>query len=171
MSTTSADELLAMKQEAASTVVDVEEPNVKLVIFTLGDKYFAFRGEFVQEVLPGNERLFYVPGMPASVQGVINVRGDIESVILLHALLQLTEPEKTIPSSILLTKASGMKSGIRVDELLDVVDLPLSQLRNPPESLPENFRPYVAALVDFAGKPVALLDVEKVFSNYQAGLG
>ncbi|MYL24442.1 chemotaxis protein CheW [Halomonas alkaliantarctica] len=171
MSTPSADELLAMKQEAASAVVDVEEPTVKLVIFTLGDRCFAFRGEFVQEVLPGDERLFYVPGMPDSVQGVINVRGDIESVILLHALLQLAAPEKTVSGSILLTHASGMQSGIRVDELLDVADLPLSQLRNPPESLPEHFRPYVAALVDFAGKPVALLDVEKVFGDYQAGLG
>jgi purine-binding chemotaxis protein CheW len=64
-----------------------------------------------------------------------------------------------------------MHSGIRVDELLDVVDLPLSQLQNPPESLPESLQPYVAALVDFSGKPVALLDIEKVFADYQEGLG
>ncbi|MDR5898496.1 chemotaxis protein CheW [Halomonas vilamensis] len=171
MSTTNADQLLALKQEAANAVVDVNEPTVKLVIFALSDRFFAFRGEFVKEVLPGDERLFYVPGMPSSVQGVINVRGDIESVILLNALLHLHEPEKVVSGSILLAKASGMRSGIRVDELLDVADLPLSQLQHPPESLPEALRPYVAALVDFSGKPIALLDIEKVFVDYQAGLG
>jgi purine-binding chemotaxis protein CheW len=171
MSQTSVDELLALKREAANEIVDVDEPTVKLVIFALGGKFFAFRGQFIKEVLPGDERLFYVPGMPASVQGVINVRGDIESVILLHNLLDLPSPEEMVSGSILLGQASDMHSGIRVDELLDVVDLPLSQLQNPPESLPESLQPYVAALVDFSGKPVALLDIEKVFADYQEGLG
>jgi len=171
MTDTSVDELLALKREAANEVVDVDEPSVKLVVFALDERYFAFRGQHIKEVLPGSERLFLVPGMPASVQGVINVRGDIVSVILLHELLQLRASRDSQAGSILLGEASGMHTGLRVDSLLDVVDLPLSQLKNPPESLPEALRPYVEALVDFAGKAVALLDIEKVFADYQEGLG
>lgn len=166
------DELLARKREAAREVVNVDEATVKLVIFELGERFFAFRGEAIREVLIGSERLFFVPGMPASVEGVINVRGDIVSVILLYSLLQLdsTQP-KTSGSSLLLAEASGMQTGVRVDSLLDVVDWPLSQLKQPPESLPEGLQPYVEALFHFSDKAVALLDIDKVFADYQEGLG
>ena len=171
MSKTRLDELLEIRREASNEVVDVDEPSVKLVIFALGERFFAFRGEFIREVLQGSEPLFFVPGMPASIEGVINVRGDIESVILLHQLLQLAAPQDLSSSSILLSRAAGLHTGVRVDELVDVVDLPTSQLQPPPESLPESLRPYVAALIDFSGKPVALLDIEKIFADYQAGQG
>ena len=66
-------------------IIDVDEPVIKLVIFSLGEQHFAFLGEAIKEVLPGTETVFFVPGMPASVEGVINVRGDIESVIQLYS--------------------------------------------------------------------------------------
>ncbi|SFB87841.1 purine-binding chemotaxis protein CheW [Marinospirillum celere] len=171
MSNSPVDELLALKREAANEIVDVDEPGVKLVVFALGERYFAFRGKFIQEILPGSETLFYVPGMPASIQGVINVRGDIASVILLQELLQLQASRDNQQGPILLGHASGMHTGIRVDELLDVMDLPMSSLKPVPDSLPESLKPYVAALLDFKGKAVALLDIEKVFQDYQEGLG
>ncbi len=171
MSSPSVDELLAIKQEAAQAVINVDEPLVKLVIVSLAGRFFAFKGELIREVLPGDEPLFFVPGMPASVEGVINVRGDIESVILLQALLQLPATKKSNKTSLLLAKTSQMQTGIRVDQLVDVIDWPLNQLQNPPESLPEALKPYVSALLDFFGKPVALLELEKLFSDYQAGKG
>lgn len=171
MSNSSVDELLALKRAAANEIIDVEEPSVKLVIFMLGERFFAFRGQFVKEILPGTETLFFVPGMPASVEGVINVRGDIESVIRLQPLLQLPAGREKARGSLLLAQASGMHTGVRVDELVDVVDVPVSQLKNPPESLPDTLRPYVSALLDFQGKAIAVLDAEKVFNDYQEGLG
>lgn len=166
------DELLAKKKEASREVVNVDEPHVKLVIFALGERFFAFRGQAVREVLAGSEPVFLVPGMPASVEGVMNVRGDIVSVILLHALLQLDSSHlKPAESSLLLAQASGMETAVRVDRLLDVVDWPESQLKPPPESLPAALRPYVAALFQYADKAVALLDIDKAFADYQQGLG
>ena len=165
------DELLAIKQEAARSVVNVDEPVIKLVIFALGERYFAFKGEWVREVVPGNHPLYFVPGMPASVEGVLNVRGTIESVIVLEPLLQLPEVKRGNKSSILLAKTPELHSGIRVDELIDIVDLPLAQLQTPPESLPETLKPYVSALLSFSGQAVILLDLEKVFADYQAGSG
>lgn len=174
MSDSQLNALLEQRQYAEDDIVDVEEPTIKLVIFHLGERTFAFTGAAIREVLPGNEPVFFVPGMPASVEGVMNVRGDIESVIRLHHLLSLSGSNEvnTSPSaSILLGQGSGVHSGLRVDQLLDVVDIPLSQIQATPETLPETLQPFVTGLLEFRGLAVAVLDLDKLFAAWQRGQG
>lgn len=163
------DQLLTERKNNPQEIVDVDEPVVKLVIFRLGEQYFAFLGSGIAEVIPGDTRVYFLPGMPASVEGVMNVRGDIESVISLHELLHLNtlaaKPD-LVTSSILLGKGSSMHSGLRVDQLLDVVDFPESQLQTPPSSLPEYLQPFVTNLLVFNGLPVTLLDINAVFTSW-----
>lgn len=174
MSESQLDAILAQHQFRDDDIVDVEEPTVKLVIFNLGEHSFAFVGAAIREVLPGNEPVFFVPGMPASVEGVMNVRGDIESVIRLHTLLNLAgnqEVKKTPSASILLGEGAGMHSGLRVDQLVDVVDVPQNQIQATPETLPESLRPFVDGLLEFRGLAVAVLDLDKLFTAWQRGQG
>lgn len=112
--------------------------------------------------------------MPASVEGVINVRGDIESVIQLNALLQLpvsAEQKLLQGSSILLARGTDMHSGLRVDRLLDVVDIALSQIQPAPDALPEYLQPYVTGLLEFNALAVAILDIDTLFAAWQKGQG
>jgi purine-binding chemotaxis protein CheW len=174
MSENQLEAILAQHQFRDDDIVDVEEPTIKLVIFNLGERTFAFVGAAIREVLPGNEQVFFVPGMPASVEGVMNVRGDIESVIRLHTLLDLVgshEVKKTPSASILLGQGAGMHSGLRVDQLIDVVDIPQSQIQATPETLPETLRPFVSGLLEFRGLAVAVLDLDKLFVAWQRGQG
>ncbi len=60
MSDSQLDQLLA-QQHQQQDIVDVDEPMIKLVIFTLGDYCFALPGSVVKEVLPGDETVFFVP--------------------------------------------------------------------------------------------------------------
>lgn len=167
------DQLLAQQHNNQQEIVDVDEPVIKLVIFSLVEHHFAVLGSSIKEVLQGNETVFFVPGMPTSVEGVINIRGDIESVITLHALLQLpaSTENNTILTSILLARGQDMHSGLRVDRLLDVVDIPESQIQSPPDSLPEHLKPYVTGLFEFNGLAVAVLDIDALFSAWQQGQG
>lgn len=172
MSDSQLENLLAQRQATEREIVDVDEPMVKLVIFSLAERYFAFQGGAIREVLPGSEPVYFVPGMPPSVEGVMNVRGDIESVISLHALLQLSgQAESQVRSSILLGQGDQMHSGLRVDQLLDVVDVVQSQIQEPPESLPAHLQPFVTGLLQFKDKAVALLDLDAVFAAWKRGQG
>jgi purine-binding chemotaxis protein CheW len=172
MSDSPLQQLLDQRQQQEQEIVDVDEPLVKLVIFSLGKRHFAFPGSAVREVLPGNESVYWVPGMPASVEGVMNVRGDIVSVIRLHDLLQLSSgSDKPAMASILLGQGGGMHSGLRVDQLVDVVDVPESQIQLAPENLPEHMQPYITGLLDFQGLAVALLDLDALFAAWQRGAG
>lgn len=167
---TSLDDILAAKQSGDNKIVDVDERVIKLVIFQLADKFFALPGHSVKEVLGSEVRVNYVPGMHGSVEGVINLRGDIESVLSLNQLLQLPSLEQTQQqdSSILLCVGAGMTTGIRIDVLLEVVDVAESMLKPPPESLPEHMRSYVSALLDYNDWPIALLDFEPLLHAWRA---
>ena len=170
MSETTLDQVLTQRLDAHKEIVNVDEPLVKLVIFALGDEHFAFHGGCIHEILTKVE-VFFVPGCPPSLEGVINLRGDIESVSRTHDLLHLPASGADHTSSILLGSGNGIRSGIRVDRVVDVVDVPQSAIRPAPTTLPEHLRTLVLGMLRFQEKTVAVLDLEKMFADYARGLG
>lgn len=170
MTETNLEQILAKRQLARKEIVNVDEPAIKLVIFALGDDWFAFHGERIREIL-AKATLYFVPGCPASLEGVINVRGDIESVIRLNELLQVPVPEAGRQPAILLGSGTAMNSGISVDAVIDVIDIPQSFIQPPSANLPEQLRPYTSGLLHFKEKAVTVLNLEQIFNQYAQGLG
>lgn len=170
MSETTLDQVLTQRHEAHRETINVDQPAVKLVIFALGDAYFAFLGERIHEILAQAD-VFFVPGCPPSLEGVINVRGDIESVIRPHEILHLPATGTECTSSILLGSGGGIRSGIRVDRVVDVVDVPQSTIQPAPATLPEHLRTLVLGMLRFQEQTVAVLDLDKMFADYARGLG
>tara|TARA_R110002020_G_scaffold183331_2_gene379594 strand:- start:556 stop:1116 length:561 start_codon:yes stop_codon:yes gene_type:complete len=165
------DEALAANGDT-ETVVDVDEPTQQLVLFRLNGQQFALPGSAVSEILPSDQPVYYVPGLPASTEGVLHLRGKIESVISLHQLLGLPAPEGTSKGMILLVRAAGITSGVRIEQLDDVCEVAQSMLQTPPETLPGTLHPYVSALWQIDERQaLALLDPETLFDAYQQGLG
>ena len=62
------DKILSLKREVSAEIVNVDEPTVKLVIFELGDDWFAFPGASIREILPPAD-VYFVPGCPSSLEG------------------------------------------------------------------------------------------------------
>ncbi len=170
MSDTDLDQILARRKTASRETVNVDEPLVKLVIFALGNDWFAFHGERIREIMT-RATIFFVPGCPASLEGVINVRGDIESVIRLNELFQIPLPDPAATSAILLGRVRDLNSGIRVDRVVDVIDLPQGMLQPPPSNLPDQMRPFVSGLLRFREQPVTILDLDQIFIHYLQGMG
>lgn len=167
------DSILAAKQQGESKIVDVDEPQIKLVIFQLADSFFALPGHAVREVLGADVRVNFVPGMHVSVEGVINLRGDIESVLSLNPLLQLPllESAQQANSSILMCRAAGITTGIRIDCLHEVTDVAESLLKTAPESLPEHLQGYVSALLNYNDWTIAVLDLDVLLNAWQEQCG
>lgn len=164
------ESILTQRRQATQTPVNVDEAGIELVIFQIQTRHYALRGPMVREIL-AEATVYPVPGAPASMEGIINVHGDVESVITLHELLRLPEPATpTRQSRILISRGTAMTSGIRVDAVLDVTTLPLSALQPAPEGLPETLRPYIQHLFHYAQTPVMLLDLDRLFADYAQGL-
>jgi purine-binding chemotaxis protein CheW len=87
----------------------------------LGGEQYALAVEHVAEVVE-LEHVTPVPGAPASLPGVCNLRGEVVSVIDLAAVLGL--PRDRRPERMLVTTDGGRRAGLAIDEVLDVAPLP-----------------------------------------------
>jgi len=170
MSASKLSQALTQRREINKDIVNVDEPSVKLVIVLMGGDYFAFHGNHIREILAQTD-VFFMPGCPDSMEGVINLRGNIESVIRLHSMLQLPSPSNIDNTHILLGQTSSMNSGIRVEQVIDMIDVVESALQSPPSTLPPHLSALVSSVIQFEQKPVAVLDLERIFADYQRGLG
>lgn len=165
------DEALAANRVDES-VVDVDEPTQQLVLFRINGQRFALPGSAVSEILPSEQPVYYVPGLPPSTEGVLHLRGKVESVIRLQPLLGLATQEDAPSGMILLLNAAGIRTGVRIEQLDDVCDIAQSLLKPPPETLSSALLPYVSALWQMDERQaLALLDPEALLSAYQQGLG
>lgn len=162
MSETTLEALLAQRRSGAE-VVAVDEATVKLVLFALGADLYALPGAAVQEIV-ADARVYFVPGCAAAIEGVINLRGDIESVLSLAQVLRLAPQAGPPDGQILVTHAGGVRSGLRVDQVVDVMDVPESRLQPVPEALPEALRPFVAHVLQHRAAPVMVLLPERILA-------
>ena len=144
----------------AKEVVDVEEERVKVVIFICGGNRYAFYGADIREILPTSD-ISWVPCLPDYLPGLINVRGDIESVIDIRHFLG---EERVDHGKHLIAMAvqGDFHSGVMIDSIQDVVDVPLSTIHPPLATLNGAARDLAIGEIEYGGEIVTLLDVEKL---------
>ncbi|MBI4388674.1 MAG: purine-binding chemotaxis protein CheW [Nitrospinae bacterium] len=152
------------KRSGQKQIVDVEEKKVKLVIFTLNDSYYAFHGEDVKEILP-LAKIYFVPGSPEFILGIVNVRGDIQSVLDIKNFMGLSGSKRTEASRIVIAERNGVRSGVIVDSVEDVLDVPESSIQRVISTLSDHVKFFVAGETEYKNRNVTLLDVGKVFEK------
>jgi purine-binding chemotaxis protein CheW len=158
------------RRRSGEQTVDVEEEKVKVVIFALRGSLYAFPGADVKEILPF-AGISWVPGAPDFIPGVINNRGDIESVIELNRFLGVAQSERTAATRIAIVAKAGVRSGILLDSVLDVLDVPLSSITAPLATLEASLRELVAGELTYRGRTVVMLDVGGLYRRLSANGG
>ena len=145
-------------------IINIEEERVKVVIFTLSGGDYAFYGDEVKEIL-SQANIFYVPGTPRFIHGVINVRGEIESVINLAAFLGLPDSVKAANSRILIAAGDEIRSGVLVESVEDVLDIPVNSIKPPLPTLGQSIKGFIAGEFIYSNKTVTLLSVRRIFEK------
>ncbi len=148
------------RRERDEKIIEVDEEKIKVVIFRAGSRCYAFYGRNIREILTPRE-IAWAPGLPDYLPGLINVRGDIESVIDLRAFLG-EERADCAQCHIAIAVADDFISGILVDVVEDVVDIPASGIKPVIAGLPDAVRELVAGEFEHGGETVVLLDLAKL---------
>jgi purine-binding chemotaxis protein CheW len=148
------------RRQRTKDVVDVEEERVKVVIFICGVNPYAFYGRDIREILPSCE-ISWVPSLPDYLPGLINVRGDIESVIDLRHFLG-EEKDDSGKCLIAMAVRGDFHSGVMIESIEDVVDIPLSTIHPPLATLNGAVRDLVIGEIEYGGKTISLLDIGKL---------
>ena len=103
--------------------------------FVLAGEEYAVDILRVKEIIEYNS-LTRVPGMPATVRGVINLRGRVVPVVDLALRFGLPESVITARSSIVMVELAGAEGdiviGIITDSVSEVLDLDPEQIQSTP---------------------------------------
>lgn len=151
-----------------SPIVAVDAVTAQWVLFHLGERPFAFPGRQVVEILR-TPPIHFVPGCPPALEGVIEVRGTIWSVLRLADLLDTPAGAVTRRNAILLGRAADLASGLRVDAVDDVLDLAPDAILAPPADLPGRLPGLVTGVLQHRARAVLALDLERLFTAWRDG--
>jgi len=101
------------------------------LVVTLGAERYGIALRDVVEAIPF-ARCTPVPGARSELLGVINVRGEVRSVVDLARLLGLPKTEEKRAGYILLLRRQGQEIGLRVEQLEQVRLLSFEEAAGPP---------------------------------------
>ena|SRR5260221_12877239 len=103
-----------------------------------------------------------VPDAPDYMEGVINLRGKIVSVIDLRKRLGEKKVTASRRNRILVVEHRGRLAGLIVDSATEVLKIPASDVEPSPTTLQEGRQNCVTGLGKYAGRLIVLLDMARV---------
>ena len=103
-----------------------------------------------------------VPDAPAYVEGVINLRGKIVSIIDLRKRLGEKEITSTRRNRILVVEHNGRLSGLIVDSASEVLKVPAEDVEPSPTQFEEGGLNCVTGLGKYQGRLIVLLDMARL---------
>jgi purine-binding chemotaxis protein CheW len=115
-----------------------------------------------------------VPDAPEYLEGVINLRGKIVSVMDLRKRFGVKQAASKKGNRILVVEHSGKLAGLIVDSASEVVKIPVADVEPPPAAFQEGGLNCVTGLGKLGGRLIVLLDMNKLLapaSLLQAGSG
>ncbi len=123
-----ADERINPKKGSGETA-DTEE--VQVVEFLLGDDTYAVNLFDVKEIVEAS-KITPLPHAPAHIRGIIDLRGEITTIIDLRALIGASKNTSSdlenLRFIVLDESVTNGKTGVVVDEVASVLTVPLSDI-------------------------------------------
>ena len=142
-------------QEAAAA------PAIEVVTLLLAYETYAIETAYVREVYPLKD-LTLLPCTPDFVAGIVNVRGQVLSVIDLKQLFELPVKGLTDLNKIVILSDGAMEFGILADTILGVRNIPLHDIESGPPTLSGVRQDYLKGIT---ADGVVVLDAAQLLLN------
>ncbi len=134
------------------------------VTFQLEDETYGINVMQVREVLRYTE-IAPVPGAPDYVLGIINLRGNVVTVIDTRARFGLMEGEITDNTRIIVIESEHQVIGILVDSVAEVVYLRSSEIDTTPSVGTDESAKFIQGVSNRDGQLLILVDLNKLLTD------
>ncbi|MET1078162.1 MAG: chemotaxis protein CheW [Pseudomonas sp.] len=141
-----------------------EDPILQWVTFRLDDETYGINVMQVQEVLRYTE-IAPVPGAPSYVLGIINLRGNVVTVIDTRQRFGLDSAEVTDNTRIVIIEADKQVVGIMVDSVAEVVYLRQSEVETAPNVGNDESAKFIQGVCNKNGELLILVELDKMMSE------
>jgi purine-binding chemotaxis protein CheW len=134
----------------------------RYVTFAIAESLYAVSVTSVLEIsrVP---RMTPIPNVPPWIPGVINLRGEMISVIDLRAFLGIDETYQADSRRLLVVKTPGeeITTSLVVDQVRGLVRLDTKQMTAAGTSLDDWVAPYLTGVFEYEDQVLAVMDLER----------
>jgi len=140
------------------------DPLTQWVTFMLAGEKYGINVMQVREVLRDIE-IAPVPGAPDYVLGIINLRGNVVTVIDTRSRFGLPTGETNTESRIIIIENNDQTLGLLVDSIAEVADILKSQIELTPNIGNDDSSKYIQGVHSKDGELLILVSVDKVLND------
>jgi purine-binding chemotaxis protein CheW len=146
--------------------VEISGDEEQIVSFRLGRETFAVKVTQVREIGKVQD-ITKIPKMPDYIEGVMNLRGQITTVIDLKKRFGISAGEgRTAQSRIIVAEIGDNQLGIIVDAVEDVMRISRTSISAPPKTLTTGVEAAaLTGICKLGDKLVMMLDLERIMSD------
>lgn len=138
--------------------------DLHLVGFRIGEETFGVPIAIVHEIVRVPE-ITAVPEAPDCVEGVINLRGKIISVVDLRKRFGEKAIRPSKKNRILVAEVESKRVGLIVDSASEVLKIAPDEIEAPPNVFEEGELNYVTGVGKLNGRLIILIDLNKVLQR------
>lgn len=134
---------------------------IELLSFRIGEHEYSVDIMSVREIR-GWTKTTSLPHSPPFVRGVINLRGTVLPVLDLALRLGLETEEPTERNVVIVVDRDGKTVGLRVDAVSDILSIPMTELKPPPEIAADSSENFLTALTIVDERMVRVIDLSSI---------
>jgi purine-binding chemotaxis protein CheW len=138
----------------------------KFLTFFLAAEEYGLEILKVQEII-GMMDITPVPRAPEHIRGVINLRGKVIPVVDLRLRFGMAGAERTAETCIIVVEANRIQTGIVVDQVSEVLDIPQENIEDAPAFGADVQTDYILGIGKAQGRVRLLLDIDKVLAGQE----
>ena len=147
--------------DAALAEAPVAGQPTQVVSFLIDDRLYGIDVQSVREIRTW-QPVTALPGQPYHTLGVLNIRGEAVPVHDLRARFGGGTTEATPSHVVVIVTVGGTSSGLLVDAVSDIVDIPRDSISPVPDGARDGSDDTVIGLVPREDKMIALIDVSRL---------
>ena len=147
-----------------SSQTEVHNDTVELASFFVGEALCGMDILKVQEINKLIE-MTRVPQAPDYVLGILNLRGEIITIVDLGKKLSLKSTELNHKTRNIIVNSNGEHIGLMVEQISDVIQVEWEKVEPPPANIGEVQGKYFTGVFKTEDRLIGILDVEKVLEE------
>lgn len=136
----------------------------RFLTFAIDNEEFGIPISFVNEIIK-MQKINDIPEAATFVKGIINLRGQIISVIDMRLRFKKPPVEYDDRTCIIIVEIDGIKAGLIVDNVSEVIDIASSEISLPPDIRTGFQSRYINGIGKMKDHVVLILDCNKLFNE------
>lgn len=157
-------ELVDDRINAELAEMNADTINNKFLLFKIADEIYGIEISIVQEII-NVVPITQVPSTPNFLKGIINLRGDVLSIVDVRIRFMMEEREYDDQTCIIVVEQNGEKIGIVVDQVHEVKYIPKAKLTPPPSAKLAYQNQFIRSLGHVDDEVVLLIDAEDLLHH------